>query len=161
MCSKLSKERIEEMDEEKIDRKFFESDEFLTLFNLMLEQIRTTHDKAKLKMLAAGLANSASSDFASEKHKELFLRILRDPSPEDVLTLTCMAHPATAAVPQGDQFVVKQRLTSQGLLSETLHVESLPAVNFAHRGAYELAKRCLERDHPAESTRCLVSAVNF
>src|ERR1700722_17600688 len=81
------KESVEQMQEEKIDKGFFESDEFLTLFTLMLEQIQTTHDKTKLKMLATGLANSANTDFASNSGKELFIRILRDLAPEHVSLL--------------------------------------------------------------------------
>lgn len=79
------KERVEQMGEAKIDRAFFDSDEFLTLFTLTLEQVQTTHDKTKLKMLAAGLANSASTDFGSEKRKELLVRIMRDLAPDTSL----------------------------------------------------------------------------
>src|SRR5713226_4058537 len=38
-----------EIDKEKVDRKFFETEEFQTIFFLTMEQLRTTHDKEKLK----------------------------------------------------------------------------------------------------------------
>jgi len=63
---------------------FFEGDEFVTLLTLMLEQIQTTHDRKKLKMLATGLANSANAEFTAEGRKELFFRIIRDLAPHDL-----------------------------------------------------------------------------
>jgi|ERR1700730_9589644 len=147
------KERVEQMQEDKIDQKFFESDEFLTLFTLTLEQTQTTHDKAKLNMLATGLANSASSDFVSESRKELFLRILRDLAPEHVSVLHEMRPveqfgrkgvrlPVDS--PTGDRLAVLQHVASQGLVTESLHVEKLPTVNFSHPGAYHMIQKYLE-----------------
>jgi hypothetical protein len=147
------KERLEQVDEKKIDKDFFGSDEFLTLLTLSLEQIQTTHDKTKLKMLAIGLANSAAFDFASESRKELFLRILRDLAPEHVSMLNEMApveHFGRKAArlsvnsPSGDRLAVLQHLVSQGLVTESLHVQKLPTVNFSHPGAYHMIQKYLE-----------------
>src|ERR1700730_16401768 len=123
------KERVEQMQEDKIDQKFFESDEFLTLFTLTLEQTQTTHDKAKLNMLATGLANSASSDFISESRKELFLRILRDLAPEHV-SVPHEMRPVEqfgrkgvrlpVDSPTGDRLAVSQHVFSQCLPSDPL-----------------------------------------
>jgi hypothetical protein len=147
------KERVEQMQEEKIDKEFFESDEFLTLFTLTLEQIQITHDKAKLKMLATGLANSASSDFVSESRKELFLRILRDLAPEHVSMLHEMRpveHFGRKGVrlsvdsPTEDRLAVLQHLASQGIVTESLRVEKIPTVNFSHPGSFHMIQKYLE-----------------
>ena len=52
------KERLEVIEEEKIDKSFFQTEEFMTLFALTIEQLQTTHDREKLLMLANGLAQS-------------------------------------------------------------------------------------------------------
>jgi len=161
------KERLEQMDGKKIDRAFFESDEFLTLFTLTLEQIQTTHDKAKLRMLATGLANSATSDFASESRKELFLRILRDLAPEHVSMLNEM-RPASLGGRKGvrqpirflsgDRLVVLQHLASQGLVTESLHVKDVPTFNLGRLGGQRMLERHLETP---PSKRYLLSDFGF
>ena len=147
------KERLGQVDERKVDKAFFESDEFLTLLTLTLEQIQTTHDKIKLRMLAVGLANSAAFDFASESRKELFLRILRDLAPEHVSMLNEMAPVErfgrkavrlSVDSPSGDRLAVLQHLASQGLVNESLHVQKLPTVNFSHPGVYNIIQKYLE-----------------
>jgi len=141
------KERIEQMEKGKLDINFFEGDEFLTLFTLTLEQIQTTHDKAKLKMLATGLANSANSKFALEARKELFLRIIRDLAPQDVETLKGMVIAIGPGIPalSGDHIVTLQRLTAHGLVSEDLQAEKLPTVNMAQPGSQHILKNAFER----------------
>lgn len=125
------KERLEKLDENEITKDFFEGEEFQSLFALALEQLQTTHDKAKLRMLAIGLANSAALEFSSETRKELFLRILRDLSPEHVSILTEIL-PAkryrslpsdtwpTLDAPQGEKLAILQRLVANGLVEEFL-----------------------------------------
>jgi len=146
-------ERLRQMEEAKIDRTFFERDEFQTLLYVALEQIQTTHDKNKLNMLAAGLANSAHEDFASEGRKELFLRIFRDLAPEHVSMLRKMKPVEQLGMkglrfpfnsPSGDNLAVLQHLASQGLVSESLQVQKLPTVNFAHPAAFNVIKKRLE-----------------
>jgi len=85
------KDELRAIDRNKIDGTFFETDEFVTLLAIALEQVRTTHDRAKLKILAAGLANSAKCQFSTEARKELFLRILRDLAPEHLSLLKSLA----------------------------------------------------------------------
>jgi hypothetical protein len=128
-------------------RNYFESDEFLTLFTLTLEQIQTTHDKAKLKMLATGLANSANSEFTSELRKELFLRIIRDLAPQDIGTLKGMVITIGPGIPAspGDHLVTLQRLTAHGLVSEDLQTEKLPTVNLTQPGSQHIFKSAFER----------------
>jgi hypothetical protein len=141
------KERLEQMEKGKLDVNFFESDEFLTLFTLTLEQIQTTHDKGKLKMLATGLANSANSEFALEVRKELFLRIIRDLAPQDIGTLKRMVITIGPGIPAspGDHLVTLQRLSAHGLVSEDLQAEKLPTANTAHPGSQHILKSVFER----------------
>jgi hypothetical protein len=141
------KERLEQMEAGRIDKNYFESDEFLTLFTLTLEQTQTTHDKAKLKMLATGLANSAKSEFTSELRKELFLRIIRDLAPQDIGTLKGMVITIGSGIPAspGDHLVTLQRLTAHGLVSEDLQTEKLPTVNLTHPGSQHILKNAFER----------------
>src|ERR1700694_375014 len=77
---------IEEMRGLVPDVAFYRSEEFETLLALAHEQLRTTHDKEKLQMLASALANSGTEDFRNDD-KELMLRTLRDISPSDLQTL--------------------------------------------------------------------------
>jgi hypothetical protein len=145
------KERLEKMDSAKVDRAFFESDEFQTLFTLTLEQVQTTHDRNKLNLLANGLANSAHMDFASESRKELFLRIFRDLAPEHVAMLDKMkpvegreGFRSSVESPTGDRLAILQHLASQGLVSENLRVGKTPTVNFSHPGSYHVIQKYME-----------------
>jgi hypothetical protein len=142
------KERIEEIDKDKLNADFFESDEFATLLTLMLQQIQTTHDRQKLKMLATGLANSATPAFASEARKELFFRIIRDLAPEDVQALKGLVFiPGMGGLPASndDHAVTLQRLVAQGLVLEDLQSEELPNFNINHPGNQILLKSAFEK----------------
>lgn len=68
------------------DESYYGSEEFQTLLALAHEQLWTTHDRKKLKMLAAALANSGSAPFHADD-KELLIRALRNLSPSDIATL--------------------------------------------------------------------------
>src|SRR5947199_9802165 len=52
------KEELSRLGEDAINRDFFETEEFQTLLALAMEQLQTTHDREKLKMLARALAHS-------------------------------------------------------------------------------------------------------
>ncbi len=147
------KQRLEQTEDSKVDRAFFESDEFLTLFTLTLEQIQTTHDKNKLNMLATGLANSAHIDFVSESRKELLLRILRDLAPEHVSMLQEMKPVEhfgkrvgrVIDSPVGGRLAVLQHLAAQGLVTERLEMETPPNVNLSDpERAYRIIRQYLE-----------------
>ena len=70
--------RLRELGEEKIDRDWFKSEEFQTLLFEALRQLQVTHDRAKLKMLGVGLANSGAEGFKEEERKDLFIRFVRE-----------------------------------------------------------------------------------
>jgi hypothetical protein len=72
------KEEIDKVKEESMNLDYFASEEFQTLLALALEQLQTTHDKDKLKLLGAALAHSGFKEFDAETRKEMFIRALRD-----------------------------------------------------------------------------------
>jgi len=80
------KKRIEEIRASIPDVNFYGSEEFQTLLVLAQEQLWTTHDKEKLRMLAVALANSGAKEFRDDD-KELMLRALRAISPSDLKNL--------------------------------------------------------------------------
>jgi hypothetical protein len=80
------RKRIEEVRSSIPDVTFYGSEEFQTLLALAQEQLWTTHDKEKLRMLAAALANSGTEEFRHDD-KEPMLRALRAVSPSDLKTL--------------------------------------------------------------------------
>lgn len=76
------KECLDAVDAEKVDRAFFDSEEFQTLLYLLIEKLHTTHEQAKLRMFGDALAKSGSVEFKLDD-KELFIRALRDLSAKD------------------------------------------------------------------------------
>jgi len=132
------KERLEATEEAKIDRTFFETEEFQTLLTLVLEQLQTTHDKAKLQMLSAALANGGLKEFSADTRKELFLRILRDLSPSQLNVLESLRPPArfesfpsgwpARSNPGGEELAVLQSLAANGLVDQTLERKKPPSL---------------------------------
>jgi hypothetical protein len=95
---------------------------FQTLLALAQEQLWTTHDKKKLKLLAAALANSGTELFRNDD-KELMVRALRAVSPSDFETLNHQNLkgwlPLTKRIEYGpDVLGSLSRLASQGLVIE-------------------------------------------
>jgi hypothetical protein len=123
------RERVERLDKDKIDKTFFESDEFLTIIILVIEQLQTTHDKQKLEMLANAITNSGTTDFSSDTRKELFLRIFRSLAPEHIAELQRIRPkelnqaPGTIRAievkgPKGENLAILQTLAANGLVDE-------------------------------------------
>src|ERR1700722_18714815 len=114
--------KIEEVRDRIPDAAFYGSEEFQTLLVLGQEQLWTTHDKKKLKLLGAALANSGTEQFRNDD-KELMLRALRAVSPSDLETLNHQNLkgwlPLTKRVEYGpDVLGSLSRLASQGLVME-------------------------------------------
>jgi|SRR5579859_1031661 len=82
--------RVTEVEAATLDKEYFKSEEFQTLFALAWEQLRTTHDKRKMKQLASALVTSGTTDFKDDERKELFLRVLRDLSPGHIFILSSL-----------------------------------------------------------------------
>lgn len=123
------RERVERLDEQKIDKEFLKSDEFMTIIILAVEQLQTTHDKEKLRMLANALANSGTTDFSSDARKELFFRIFRTLAPEHLAEMQRIRIKQIGSVPgmskgievkdpKGELLAVLQTLAANGLVDE-------------------------------------------
>jgi hypothetical protein len=54
---------------------YFQTEEFQALFTLVLERLRTTHNREKLKRFGAALINSGSTEFLNEDRENL-VRVL-------------------------------------------------------------------------------------
>jgi hypothetical protein len=80
------KDCLDRLGEEKLDREFFDSEEFQSLLFLLIEKLQTTHDADKLKIFANALANSGNVDFKADD-KEQYVRVLRDLSLSDLTVL--------------------------------------------------------------------------
>ena len=80
------KDSLDRIEEEKIDRGFYDSEEFQSLLLLLIEKLQTTHDRDKLKSFANALANCGNVDFHSDD-KEQYVRVLRDLSVSDLKIL--------------------------------------------------------------------------
>jgi hypothetical protein len=157
------KERVERIEESKIDREFLKSDEFMTILILAIEQLQTTHDKEKLTMIANALANSGVVGFSSDSRKELFIRILRDLAPEHVALLRSMLpttlpnHTRSIARelkdPQGNDLAILQSLAAQGLVDE-FQEKKRPSTSTLDFSSEREARKALEELIMALSTRC-------
>ncbi len=79
--------RLNKIERSKLDLTFFDTGEFQTLFFLLVEQLRTTHDREKIKMVASMLVNSGLVEYKSDARKENFVRILRELSVLDLMAL--------------------------------------------------------------------------
>lgn len=113
---------LEEMRALIPDVSFYGSEEFQTLLALAHEQMRTTHDREKLRMLASALANSGIEYFRDDD-KELMVRTLRDISPSDLQTLKNENLkgwlPLTKRIEYGPEILSSlSRLASLGLVTE-------------------------------------------
>jgi hypothetical protein len=128
--------RLEEIKASVPDENYFGSEEFQTLLALALEQLQTTHDQNKRKMLARALANSGWSEFCGDHAKEQYIRTLRDLSPADLAVLKMLAAHGTYLPPrllQNSEPRVQDttvsslaRLIAFGLVDERLTAHSLP-----------------------------------
>ena len=81
------KERIAETRDSIPDDSYYGSEEFQTLLALSYQQLLSTHHSEKLKALATALANSGSTTFQGDD-KELFVRLIGQVSPSDLVSLT-------------------------------------------------------------------------
>jgi hypothetical protein len=141
---KLVGEKLSEIREDKVDKKYFETEEFMTILLLAIEQLQTNHDKKKREMLAEALANSGRIEYSSESRKELFMRIFRDLAPEHLAMLDGMAVNVVVTEkvnPTEEDLTLLQGLAAHGLMEESYEREepSIPAYNAASQREIEAA----------------------
>jgi hypothetical protein len=79
--------RIREVGEDKVDREWFRSEEFQTLLYEAFRQLNVTHDREKIEMLGVALANSGAPGFKEEERKDLFIRFVRELTPQHLKVL--------------------------------------------------------------------------
>ncbi len=152
--------RLNEIQGNIADEQYFASEEFQTLLGLALEQLNTTRDRGKLKLLANALVNSASVEFSDEQMKEQNIRLLREVSSFDLSVLRYLAQSLRPFSPTHD-FIVHSfregerpetlatecvasslsRLVAMGLITETL-VVTRPSGSYG--SATQDAERLLE-----------------
>jgi hypothetical protein len=125
------RERLSVLDEDKVDRVFFHSEEFQTLLFLLLERLHTTHDTDKLRIFGSALANSGSLDFKTDD-KEAYIRLLRELSLNDLRTLNDENlkgwFPHTHDIDYApDVLASLYRLQGMGLVLDKLRVKEVPA----------------------------------
>jgi hypothetical protein len=103
------------------DKGYYESEEFQTLFALLIERLHTTHQQEKLKMFGKALANTGREDFQNED-KELYVRLIRDLSETDLLSLVDprlqSSSPQTPHTYSVHEIARFSRLASLGILVE-------------------------------------------
>ena len=116
------KARIEQIRSLIPDQNYYGSEEFQTLLFLALQQLVTTHDRKKRKLLADALANSGATPFQDDD-KELYLRLVRDLSVRDIATLgdsrlLSSISPEAHITYTADEIAQLSRLAGMGLLIE-------------------------------------------
>jgi len=66
----------EQIQEDKLDREFIESDEFVSILLETVVRNSRTHEKEKTRLFARAFASFSSQDYSSIPHKEGFLEII-------------------------------------------------------------------------------------
>ena len=139
--------RIREVGEGKVDREWFRSEEFQTLLYEAFEQLHVTHDREKIEMLGVALANSGAPGFKDEDRKDLFVRLVRELTPQHLRVLLSLVplpfdpkaanHPSIPPMseaqiqgwnwqrrprvkPFDDDLLAMQMLTAYGLVEEDI-----------------------------------------
>jgi hypothetical protein len=86
-------DKIRDVGEEKVDREWFRSEEFQTLLYDAIQQLHVTHDREKIEMLGVALANSGAPGFRDEERKDLFVRFVRELTPQHLKVLLELVPP--------------------------------------------------------------------
>lgn len=167
MCSEWGK-RLTELGEDKIDKEWFQSEEFQGLLHDALQQLQATSDKDKVRALGHALGNSGSTEFKGDDRKQLFVQLLRDLTPQHISVLLRL-HPVFPAglsdtlptlsdeeqkklawnhrreMPgSGTDALVLQMLSASGLVQETLHSDvKMPSFTERDR-PYEIERKVKE-----------------
>ncbi len=110
--------KIRDIGEDKVDREWFRSEEFQTLLYEAISQLHVTHDREKIEMLGAALANSGAPGFKDEDRKDLFIRFVRDLTLQHIKMLVELAPqplpsndaspPSSVTEPMRDEMARKQ-----------------------------------------------------
>jgi len=115
---------LEEVDRRKVDKDWFQSEEFQTMLFEAAQQATVTSDRRKIAMLGNTLANGGVTDFREENRKELFLHLVRDLTPQHIAMLRRLSpSPGESAIwkpsisnPKEEDLLVLQMLSASGLV---------------------------------------------
>jgi hypothetical protein len=131
------KDRLSLLSEEKVDRTYFHSEEFQSLFYLLAERLHTTHDAEKLKMFGNALGNAGAKEFETDD-KESFIRVLRDLSLQDLIVLKhehlkgWTAHNPTVNIEYGPEVLTSLfRLQAMGLVAGKIKNWDMGTISFS------------------------------
>ncbi len=146
----IMRDQVAAIGEDRLEKDYFQSEDFQTLLFLAWEQLRTTHDKKKIRMLATGLSNSGNRDFTSETRKELFFRIIRDLSPLQVAYLQGMHRLIEVKNPDEEAQGIYASLAAHGLVTERFESERMPSlpnisINISKEEISRFLREALER----------------
>jgi hypothetical protein len=100
---------IAKIDETKLDREWFKSNEFRALLFSVVQQLQLTADQEKVKMLARALVNSGSKVFDKEERKETFVALARLLTSQHIRALLALRAPTLQAQTEKGKYVDLQR----------------------------------------------------
>jgi hypothetical protein len=131
-------ERLDEVDKNKVDKEWFQSEEYQTMLFEAVRQVMVTADRKRIAMLGNALANAGIDQFRADSRKELFLQLIRDLTPHHVAVLKQML-PDESLPPQiqwrarrsitttkEEELAVLQMLAANGLVTESLKESHMP-----------------------------------
>lgn len=122
-------DRLEEVGSSKVNKDWFQSEEFQTMLFEAAQQATVTSDRRKIAMLGNALANGGVTDFSEENRKELFLHLIRDLTPYHIAILRRLSPSDESSAwealslirnPKEEDLLVLQMLTASGLVIESL-----------------------------------------
>jgi len=82
-----SRRLVDNLDEDKIDKEFLKSDEFVSLLTEILTRNARTHEQAKVKLFATLFVNAATYGKSGTPYKEGFVHIIDELSVTHILAL--------------------------------------------------------------------------
>jgi hypothetical protein len=150
MVSIMARE-LNRIEESKIDPEYFNTEEFLTLLILAIDQLQFAHHREKVKMLASALTNSCRKQGPSDQRKEMFVRAIRDLTPAHVQLLKDMRdgsrHVGGVVVPMreicnpvSEILMLLQNLAGLGLVEEFPKADTPQISNVAVLSENEVRK---------------------
>lgn len=95
---------VNEIDEAKLDKRFVESDEFVSLLTEILAKNARTHEQEKVNLFARLFVNAATLEKSSAPYKEGFVRVIDELSAEHIRALRIIYENNSKAQSKDDNF---------------------------------------------------------
>jgi len=144
-------DRLEEVDRGKVNKDWFQSEEFQTMLFEAAQQATVTSDRRKIAMLGNALANGGVTDFSEENRKELFLRLIRDLTPHHIAMLRRLSPPdgtvwkGSISNPREEDLLVLQMLSAGGLVVSSQEPPKVRPPSFGSSISSSEAKRIVAK----------------